>query len=214
MGKKCKKKSKQNGHSRTNHSSKENVVVEIDYEKLADTIIKANIETQRQQEQKRIEEYEEQHGAWLKALLKNNYCGNPNYEPSGWQIFKGLMFFKQENATQENAIYALFKICNDCLLGLYKWVFYIVTLLCVLASLFELCSCGYLEVQTIYSLVIYILVAIFTLIIGRIVRIVQMENSNLRDKNAITMLFNALVTFTAMLFTIVSVIIALETGGV
>lgn len=215
----CKKKQKQAAQSNATATPQENVAVEIDYDKLAEAMIRAEEKLESHKIQRNKELYEQQQLAWEKALKCQRYQGdNLLIKILLALIFPlraiwGIIFFRKKDATTDNATYALFRICNNCMLWTYKWAFYLIAIGCAAVIIDTICPLVSLEMQATDGLTGYICIGLLCLIIGRIIRIAQLEAKNLQDKNAITVLFNALVAFTAMLLAIAAVIVALNTGG-
>ena len=198
------KKLKQNSQSHTITHSAKNMALEIDYEKLSKAVVEAILEAQKNKEQQEVEEIEQQRNAWLAFFQKNQNDGNLKSNPSSSQILKGLFLFKKENATNMHATYALLSICTAFMLWVYQWGLDIIALSCALILIFS-----YLLGTIKITLVICIPIAILCLIISRIVRIASWEAENLQDKNMLVVLFNNIVAFTAMLFSIIAAIIVL-----
>ena len=216
--KSCEKKQRQILQSNIITSPKENVVVDIDYDKLAKAIIDANEKFQERQKQKERIEQERQHANWLKLLSRKKHIDeNESFSLNSWQIFWGLMLFKKENATTDNATYALLRICNGFFLFVYQWIFYI------LAGVFFACGLYFLVsplfthlfsfVTVLYGFM-YIIVTISLTIVAQIIRVVKLESASSQEKETVTMVFNSIVSFTAMVFAIIAVLVAPKCGGV
>lgn len=195
----------------------ERVVVEIDYDKLAEAMIAAQEKADEQKRQQAFEKHQEQQAAWEKALLCSRYTGK------NWfikilralifpvRLAVGVIFFRKKNATSNRGTYALLRICNDCILGLYATIFYGAAIICGVALIDHFCPL--FEITPPPAPLISGSVGFICLIVASVIRITKLEAQHSQDKNTITALFNALVTFTAMIFGIIAVIIALKTGG-
>lgn len=197
----------------------ERVVVEIDYDKLAEAMIAAQEKADEQKQQQAFEKQQEQQAAWEKALWCSRYTGR-NWLVKvlralvfPFRLVGGIIFFRKKNATSDRGTYALMRICNDSILRLYKWVFYVIAILCAILIADNLIPCFPLTLPSVESIGGYVGIGIVCFVIGRIIRIAQLEAQHSHDRNAVFALFNALVAFTAMIFGIVAVIIALKTGG-
>ena len=114
-----------------------------------------------------------------------------------------------ENATTENATYALFRMCNEYLLSVYQYAFYFLTL-CI-----GICIWNYDEVSKLFSIRIggYVGLGILFFIIAQTIRVAKLEAANSQNKETITTIFNSIVSFTAMVFAVIAVIVTLMIGG-
>lgn len=195
----------------------ERVVVEIDYDKLAEATIAAQEKADAQKQQQKSQKQQEQQAAWEKALRCSRYAGK------NWfikilralifpvRLAFGIIFFRKKNATSDRGTYALLRICNDCILGLYATIFYGAAIACGVAIIDHYCP--WFEIAPPPSPLISGPVGFVCLIIASIIRIAKLEARYSQDKNTIIVLFNALVAFTAMLIGIIAIIVALNTGG-
>lgn len=211
----CKKKEEIKEQSNTTTPSKENTVVEIDYDKLAEALMKAEAKMQMEKQKKEKEEHERMQMQWEKALKCSRYRGDKKIlKFLDWltrpiRIIFGLVTFRKKNATTENATYALFRMCNEYLLSIYQWSFYFLTL-CM-----GICIWNYDEFSKLISIKIggYVCLGILFFIIAQTIRVAKLEAANSQNKETITTIFNSIVSFTAMVFAVIAVIVALMIGG-
>lgn len=211
----CKKKEESKEQSNTTTSPKENVVVEIDYDKLAEALIRAEATMQEEKQKEKKEEHERMQIQWEKALKCQRYRGDKKIlKFLDWltrpiRIIFGLVTFRKKNATTENATYALFRICNEYLLSIYQWFFYFLTL-CM-----GICVWNYDEFSNWFSIKIsgYVGLGILFFIIAQTIRVAKLEAANSQNKETITTIFHSIVSFTAMICAVITVIITLRIGG-
>lgn len=198
--------------------SPERIMVSIDYNQLAEALISAQEKAAVLKKEKAIEEQQEEQLAWEKALCCSRYTGNNCFIKILFalvfplRLTFGVVFFRKKNATFDRGTYFLMNICCEFLLSVYGTIFYIASLCCGIALIDYFCP--WFEITPLPSPCLSLTVGFPCLIIASIIRIANLETHNLRDKSTIRALFNALVAFTAMIFGIVAVIIALNTGGV
>lgn len=211
----CKKKEKPEEQSNTTTPPKENVVVEIDYDKLAEALTKAEAKMQEEKQKKEKEEHEKMQIQWEKALKCPRYRGDKkilqflDWLTRPFRIIFGLVTFRKKNATTENATYALFRICNEYLLSVYQYAFYFLTLR------MGICIWNYDEFSKLFSIKIggYVGLGILFFIIAQTIRVAKLEAANSQNKETITTIFNSIVSFTAMVFAVIAVIVTLMRGG-
>lgn len=211
----CKKKEETKEQSNTTTSQKENVVVEIDYDKLAEALIKAETKVQEENQKKEKEKHKIMQTQWEKALKCSRYRGDKkilkvlDWLTRPFRIIFGIVTFKKKNATTENATYALFRMCNEYLLSIYQYSFYFLTL-CM-----GICIWNYDEFSKLFSIKIggYASLGVLFFIIAQTIRVAKLEAANSQNKETITTIFNSIVSFTAMVFAVIAVIVMLMIGG-
>ena len=202
----------------------EEIVAQIDYEKLADAIVEANERIEKKKKEKEQEEYKQQKENWQIALLGKKL--EEGEKQSNWQTFLGLMFFNKKNATGDNAIHALLKIINCSLLLLYECALYALSALSaiylvltheIITAISKYCpqllSLLKLPTKNTYIVIILIILIIFPLIIARIIRIARLQIDNCKDNQFVITVFNSLITFTALIIAIITMIMTTCCGG-
>lgn len=195
----------------------EKIVAEIDYEKLANAIVEANKKIEEKKKEKEREEYEQQKANWQMALLGEKF--NKDKEPTNWQIFKGLLFFKKENANCNNVIYVLFKVVDCSLLLLYEYVLYALGLFSLayflpykIIAKFSKYFLPFslilnLPIKSIYIMTASVVLIVFSVIIARIIRVARLQISNSENRQLVAETFNSLITFTALIVAIITMIL-------
>ena len=180
--------------------------IDFDYDKFAEAIIKAENKITEEKIRKQKEEDEEFQRKWEKALWFNKIktkCPIINFIYNNFLLYLivclGIIFFKKKNILKENATYILFKILNIFLL----WTYQIILGLASIISLYYLLTIHSNYFWNIAS----ILVIFFSIIIIRLIRITKLEMENCTDKEAIMSVFNAVIAFTAMILTVITVIL-------
>lgn len=192
---------------------------QIDEKVLVEAVSKAIVQAEReiteQREKEMAERQELQQRNWEKTLHAGKYTGDNAFGKAldklslPFRLLWGIVFFKEENATQANATFALLRLCNNGLLFMYQWVLYIIAFLNVLAFLvygtefFETGLPGHFQRW------VYLSFAFLSFIVAQIVRVAKLEARNSCNKDAIIMVFNAVVGFTAMVFSVAAVLISI-----
>lgn len=190
--------------SNTATSSKESVTLEIDYDKLANAIVKANEISEEQKVKSEKAKQEQRQTDWRKALLGKKYDkGTSNDAPNYWETFWGLMLFKKEYATGDNAVYALLKLGGCFLLFLYEYLFYFLSYVPIKIAIgdFSLSLSQLTKVGACFGLLLLFL------IIARVIRVARLQIKNCENGQFVVAAFNSLVAFTAMIFTIITLFI-------
>lgn len=212
---KNKDKPKNNESIEHNDNAQNKIVVDIDYEKLADAIVHASHKIEQEKEEKLQEEQSIQKNNWELALKCKRYNGTNVFHKifdcltRPFRTIWGILTFRKKDATFENATYALFRMCNEYLLASYQYLFYFLTLCC------GICILGYDVVSQYVNIGIgvYISFLVLFLIIAQTIRIAKLEAMNSQNKETIKIIFDSIVSFTAMVFAIAAVLVTLRSSG-
>ena len=174
--------------------------IDFDYDKFAEAIIKAEKKITEEKIRKQKEEDDEFQRNWEKALNFKNYEQKNFFEEMAQikNVFGGIIHFKKKNIDRENAIYILFKLVNSFLLGIYQFLLYLIMLGGIASVFFT-----YKNLWIILSIVIIL----FSLFFARFIRIARLEIEESRDRDVIMSVFNAVIAFTAMVLTIITIIL-------
>ena len=173
-------------------------VIEIDYDKLAEAIVNAHQQIDKnkiiEQERKRKEELKEWHKivnyreyndnlGKIKIILcniRNAMCG-----------FWALINFNRENAQNDFTTFSLLQFATEILFNIIKWFFYTTSFL---VFLYAIQNSKYLLI--VYSLLIYTFARIF--------RIASFEIANIKDRQYIIAIFSAITSFIALIIAIIA----------
>lgn len=211
----CKRKPEQVSQSNVPLPSREKVIVEIDYNKLADALLKTEEKIRQEKEKQSKIEYQKRQLAWEKALKCQRHNNNNVIIrillsiSFPFRLLWGIITFNKKHATTNNATYSLLKICNHCIFLLYRLILLCISLGCGIIIVDKLCPWISINTQISNSNITYFVVGFFCFIFERIIRIAQLETNNTLEKNTIVTVFNALVAFTGMIFAIIAVIVAI-----
>ena len=198
-------KKKEGQTDATRNAKNEKICVEIDYDKLAEAVVKANIEAIKQYKQLEENQIEEQDIAWRKIVGDVPYEGdNKFYKAIDKVVLPSIVCwklatFKEKNITRDYGLRALYKMCCSFLLFLYEWFFYALAI-CVPICILFLQKHLFAPVIALGTLILFILIA-------RMIRVAKLEKKNCKDKKLVLSTFNAIVSFTAMVFAIVAIIV-------
>lgn len=181
--------------------------VEIDYDKLAKAIVKAQdkanteniknaiIEANKEIENEKIEKNNNEIKKFQKAI---GYDENKSNWKNDITTFWKLIVIKQEDVVAEFANTALLKIFISFLYWLLEY------------ALYALCI-GFIIVNIVYfptiSIFASIFVSIFSFMIARIIRIARFEVENVNDNNYLFSLMSILTSVFALMVAIITIFI-------
>lgn len=190
--------------------------VEIDYDKLADAIVKAQQKADTQtiknaiiEAKKKIEKQEQirnnqKHNEWLESIGIND---NDSEKKKNWKIFKKLMVIKEGEIMPGNANSVLLKIITSVLYIFTECVLYLLSVIIFGISLGLFFTHIYLSWKICFFICLILLSVLFILI-ARVVRLARFEINELNDKVNLTSIFTSLTGFFALLVAIITVIIS------
>ena len=187
-----KRRNRNKNQTVANNSNNVSNKPEIDYDKLAQSIIKAHLEIdkikidmQKKQEEKAKEERKQN----SRKLI--GYKEYPDNENVLFKILHSLrnflvmlihfIFFKKENVKSDSTTYAIIQTTTSGIYGLIKWVFYTLALVMFLKSFL------YFDGQSIMVNPYFVF-----------------EIENIEDRNYMFSIFTGTTSFFAMLLALIS----------
>lgn len=174
---------------------------EIDYEKLAKAIVKAENELL---EDKKKEEIKQNQAilAQREQILKVKDCSDIKFKPfrdvrkvlNDIAVFFRLLFIKKENITAFNAVEGLVKMVLVAFVLLLRVLLYVSMPFVVVISYFML-----------DDVVIGVCLAFFALTIAQIMRIAQYEVDNMNDREYLLTLFAGVTSIISIIVSIIPI---------
>lgn len=183
--------------------------VEIDYDKLADAIVKAH---NRIKEQERIEQCDEQEqleAKWNKVIHYKEYPETKNIalreiREAGNTIAMlfSIIFFKKKNAEDDDIVtFGLMRMALSLLFGTLKVILYI-------AAAFLLLLAFYSFVQKFWIVAaISIPLSFLAFLFARLFRIAELEADNMYDKQSLIGILSTLSAFLALIISTISLVV-------
>lgn len=181
---------------------------EIDYDKLANAIVKAKkiIEAD---ENKKIEEQEKQtRENWQKAIGYKKYNDDKAkfYTKAGhrirnfFSVLFHLIFFSGKKATSDTVTFGLLQMATLGIFQLCNMILVFLTLLLIFVSFIMV-----KEKEFIFKFQpIYLLYALPTFLFSKYFKIACFEIANLKDRNYVIAIFSATTCFFAMVFALIA----------
>lgn len=189
--------------------------VEIDYDKLADAIVKAQQKADTQTIKNAIieakEEIEKQeqirnnqkHNKWLESIGIND---NDSEKKKNWKTFKKLMVIKKGEIMPGNANSVLLKTITSVLYIFTEGVLYLLSVIIFGISLWLLSTDIYLTWKICFFPCLILLSFLFILI-ARVVRLARFEINELKDKIDLTSIFTSLTGLFALIVAIITIFV-------
>jgi hypothetical protein len=187
--------SRKNKNSKSNNNiCNQNNNLSIDYDKLAKAIVKAQDEAN----QIKQKEKDKAHKEWQKKIGIKNPPTKMNTFLCGLKLF---LFPKKYYSYNMNGTEMLMSMFLSAIFSMIEYVLYMFGIIFLLVFGYVI----YSNQITISNAALLILSFVFCVFFGRIFRIARIEVDNIKDDNKIISIFSAVVTFIAMVGTIISI---------
>ena len=182
---------------------------EIDYDKLADAIVKAHNCIKEQERIEQCNERERLEAKWHEAIRYKEYSETRNVFfriireiRNTIVVLFSIIFFRKKYAKDDIVTFGLMKMAISSLFGIIKWLLYIVALIFLLGAFYSLDKNEWI-VQPIY-----ILHSFVVLVFARLFRVAAYETENMNDRQNLIGVLSALSAFLALIIAIISLVAA------
>lgn len=180
-------------------SNRKNPEINIDYNKLAEAIVNAQIAVAKNEEENLREREEVEIQEWRKLI---GYVENTHKNPllklffdfrNSVVILIRAVFFKKKDAKTARITLGLMRLALEGILGLCKWVLYTITGL-IIWSCFQ--RMAYYELTW----------ALLPWLLARMFRIAIFEVENMRNESILMSIFSAFTSFVAMVIALIALL--------
>lgn len=179
-------------------------IQEINYDKLAESIVCATEKLEEKKNKKKDEENNAHQEEWNRILKQKEYPENEKWVKRQWHKCRNelmayieLVLFKEKNAKDPIATFALIKFATEMMFACIKWILYI------------------FSIKFIYNFcvnptdnVILLAFALIAWTIARLMRIAVFEIKKMEDTNLILNIFSGSISFVALIVAIVAIVIS------
>ena len=179
-------------------------VQEVNYDKLAESIVYATEKLEEKKNNKKEEENNVQQAEWNRILKQKMYPENEKWLQRKWHKFrnelmayKELVLFKEKNTKESIATFALIKLATEMMFACIKWSLYFFTMVFIY-------NFGVNPADN----VIFLAFAFVAWTIARLIRIATFEIKKMEDVNLILNIFSGSISFVALIVAIVALIIS------
>jgi len=197
-------KKKNNGNSNTIINN-----AEIDYDKLAEAIVRANITLKEQEKADENNTIDAKVKEWNKIIGVKDYPDSEKFFKrkiheirNDISLLLHIVFFKEKNAKYDVATFGLLQMATICVFSLCKLILYVLTLLFLVATFFTLSNKEWI----FYFNPVYLLYAFLTFFFSRIFRVASFEIKNITDRNYLIGILSATTCFFAMIIAILTLV--------
>lgn len=201
-------------HKKKNNEASNTIInnTKIDYDKLAEAIVCANIKLKEQEKADEKNAKDAKEKEWHKIIGIKDYPDSEKFFKRKIHEIRNdislqlhIVFFQEKNAKYDVVTFGLLKIATASVFNLCKLILYIFTLKFLVATFFTMSNKEWIfnfnPVNLLYAFLIFF--------ISRIFRVASFEIKNITDRNYLIGILSATTCFFAMIISI----IALVKGG-
>lgn len=189
----------------------ESVNLDIEYQKLAKAIVKAQQDADNQKEIEKKETEEKQRKniiAKRKEILKEQDFSNIKCRLwrfirtffNTWRVYINIMRLSKENIKYFSAVDSLINIANALLFRIFRIVLYLVALFAVILIFFKM------------NIVVCVVVAFASFTIAQLIRIAENEVENMTERDYAVAIFSGLISVMSLIVSVISIIITSQQG--
>jgi cation transport ATPase len=198
-------KTKKKQGNKTRQSNIKKQPIEIDYDKLADAIVKAQnkakeIELEEQEKLRQEKQKEWQNNLKQKEITEKTKCKFlikiRNFFFGLWQ----LLFLKRDGIRADKATIALTKLSLSGLFGFLKWALYLFTFIWIIYAFISVAN-----TNIVFDFKLeFILYSLFAFLLARIIRIAMFEMENMTDREYLFAILSASTSFFALILALIA----------
>lgn len=185
---------------------------EIDYDKLADAIVKAQIDFKVYEKNEAEKQEEIDRKNWRKIIGYEVIDQNWTWRKKKWQAIKNdwatlksVFTFKVENAKTPRLTFELMRLGTGMIYGICEWTLYLLGMFFIVSPFISkdafLLNYGNIGL------------GFLSILFGKIIRIAKLEVENVKDKEMLNMIFSANMTFVSVILAVIAIVISLFQGG-
>lgn len=180
----------------------------IDYEKLAEAIVKVQRLTDKNDEERRKKQKNRFNKMWNKIIGYKKYKDKNvllrfiHNIINFFSVFFHLMFFKRKNAKSDIVTFGLFQTLTSIIFILCEWVCGIFAFICVIGIFLTFND------RIIFEFKLeFIPFTLASIILTIFFRIASFEIDNIKDRTYLLTIFSAMTCFLAMIFSLITLFI-------
>ncbi len=181
--------------------------IELDYDKLAEAIVRANKRIKEQDELVVKENDDISRKEWQKIIGYKEYAKSESRLKrkvhkfrNGFSILWHMITFKEKNAKYDVATFGLLQLATVIVFNICKWLLYLLSLLILIMSFFTLQDKVFVFNFRPFLLFYFIPTFLFS----RLFRMAAFEINHITDRNYLISILSATTCFFAMIVAIIA----------
>lgn len=189
------------GKNKSKSNQQQYLKTDIDYDKLADTIVRANEIYAEKARQKEIESQKESHDERMRSLHLDAKEQPKKFIQLLWFIIR-LPFIKRDDILDDKATFSLYKTIVCEILRLFQIAFAIIGIISFVGVL----NCFNFGTWTYYNL-IFIAILFLSWVMFGLFRMSAIEIDKMQDRQMVLSIISAITSFIAMVVAIVALFV-------
>ena len=185
----------------------DSVNLNIDCDELAEAIVKAQLKAEKQK-QKEIQDAEKKQKEEIlqkrKTVLKEKDFSYINCKQwrniriflNSFRMFFNILFMRKESIKYFSAVDSLISSANGLLLRIFRFILYLVVLVCVVFAFQKI------------NILLCVIVAFTSLTIAQLIRIAENEVGNIHEREYSIAIFSGLISVFSLIISVISIFVS------
>lgn len=186
------------------------IASEIDYDKLAEAIVRAH-DTIENEKQKQADREAEQ---WRKKMGVKVFPDRPIRQfLNDMTMVKSMVFIKRSDATTGGATYSLIRQFSEFFFGAVEWALYLIAIILFACGIYNaflhplLSTHPQLSTHPLLSTVLFVVHSLLALLFARLFRIARFEVGNMQEREEILSVSSTIAAIMALIVSIVNLVV-------
>lgn len=196
------------GKNKNKPNQQQYLKTDIDYDKLAEAIVKAHKKIKAQEEKEAEDKRNTERQEWLKIIGCRDYPDNEKWLRRKWHEFKNncavlktLFTFKKKDAKTPRLSFELMRLGATAVYGICELLLYMMAVSFVVYTIIANETAGSIYLSVAYGFI--------TVLFARIIRIARFEIENIKDKEMLNTIFSATMAFIGVVLAVIALIVQL-----
>lgn len=196
------------GKNKNKSNQQQYLKTDIDYDKLAEAIVKAHKKIKSQEEKETEDKRNAERQEWLKIIGCKDYPDNEKWLrrkrhefKSNCAVLKSLFTFKRKDAKTPRLSFELMRLGAVAVYGLCEVLLYLFALLLSVSAV--------MANENIAEMCFFFAYGFVAVLFARIIRIARFEIDNIKDREMLNTIFSATMAFIGVILAVIALIVQL-----
>lgn len=184
--------------------------IEIDYDKLADALVRANSSIKKQDALAESERNAVTRKEWYSLIGFKEYPDNEKLLKRLWHKLRNyvsvlwhMLWLREKDAKHDVAIFGLIRLSAYAIFVIIKWLLYLASVMLLVMAFCTFES----SVLTFQIRPMYLLISLFAFLIAHWFRIAVFEIENMSDRNYLIGILSSVTGFIAMVIAVIALLV-------
>ena len=177
---------------------------EIDYDKLADAIVRAHYAIENEKQKQADREAEQ----WRKKMGVKVFPDRPIRQfLNDMTMVKSMVFIKRSDATMGGATYSLIRQFSEFFFGAVEWALYLIAIILFACGIYNAFLHPQLSTHPLLSTALFVVHSLLALLFARLFRIARFEVGNMQEREEILSVSSTIAAIMALIVSIVNLVV-------